>query len=233
MVKRALDIVNIEKIATTNDVLDKLQWLDSRLGDLGLGSFQLFNTAYCIVTRRILDAISDGSLKDSNLIDTFVVIFAGYYFKALNNIVAGELKNNSPWAAMGEYAKITSPPVFLSLLLGANAHINYDLPQALKELMQDKMDGEELKELAVLNKILMESGKEIVGSFEEKNRLYDFMKRRLRWMYYRPAMYTILYWRIIAWQNYKHYRYDEKALSRITNHSSKIARRLVRLARIL
>ncbi|MEO5948787.1 MAG: DUF5995 family protein [Candidatus Saccharimonas sp.] len=233
MVKNSTGLIQIAHIASAPDVLNELQRLDRELVTRGLKQFSLFNHAYVIVTMRIADAMRADYFKEPSLIEPFIVIFVRYYFEALNDVVNDTLNPSSPWLKMNEYAKIHSAPVFMSLLIGANAHINHDLPIALKEFVDTRGDDHSLTDLAKLSKILMRSGIEITDSFDEPNKFYDFLKRRLRFTYYRPAMYTILAWRLVAWRNYRRLQSSEAAISHISRRSLKIAKRLLHIARIL
>jgi hypothetical protein len=220
-------------IATTVDVLNELQHLDAVLLERGMSQFTIFNHAYYIVTEEILEAMNAGYFENPRRVDVFIVLFAQYYFDALNDAAAHTLLSSSPWLRMDEYAKISRAPVFLSLLLGANAHINYDLPQALKLFVDQDGDGRSLNDLTKISKILMRSGKMITRSFDEPNTHYDFFKRRLRPLYYRPAMYTILYWRLTAWKEYGRLETMSDAPTHISRRSLRIAARLLFIARRL
>ena len=233
MMKNTSRIARSTHSMTTSDVLSELLRLNTVLGSQTLPHFALFNHSYAIVTKRILRAMEEGYFKEPQLIDAFVVTFVGYYFDALNETSHGTLRSTSPWSKMNEYSCIASAPLFLSLLIGANAHINHDLPIALKEFVNKNSDDHSLTDLAKISKILMQSGIEITDSFDEPHKFYDVLKRRFRFMYYRPAMYTILCWRIVAWRNYRRLRRSDQAMSHISQRSHKIANRLLRIARIL
>ncbi len=233
MANASLHTVDVKNIISASTALDELRQLNERLEGLGLEQFQLFNSAYCIVTEHIHRAMEEDYFKDPSFIDEFIVTFVGYYMTALNDITSGKLDKSSPWFAMNEYSKITSAPVFLSLLMGASAHINHDLPHALHELTRKRKSEPPLDDIVKINKLLMKSGLDIARSFDETNTFYDFLKRHFQFAYYRPAMYTILYWRVIAWRNYRRLLGGDAAKSRISKRSQKIAKRLLAASRIL
>jgi len=212
--------IDTKKITTIKDVLDELEQLDTQLSTLGLSHFKLFNSAYHVVTSFIQQAIDTGDFKNPVFIEQFIVTFANYYFKAVTGTVNKYPNVSLPWAKMNEYARHKSSPEFISLLLGANAHINNDLPQALKTLLENADTEVFFRDIAKIDKLLMKSGKEIIGLFEEPDTLLDFLKRRFQFMYYRPAMYTILYWRVMAWRSYRNFKKDRAYLSRITGRSN-------------
>jgi len=215
------------------DVISCLERLDKLLVAADLGQFVLFNKAYLIVTRSIQQAIREDYFKNPAFIEKFIVNFASYYFQAVNLTVSDDVSLSLPWAKLNEYATQKSAPVFISLLLGANAHINNDLPQVLVKLLGEEKGEGLLKDLVKIDKLLMKSGRQIIGVFDEKNSFLDFLKRRLQFTYYRPAMYTILYWRIRAWQSYRLLKRNEHAMPSVTRKTIGTANRLLKIAKIL
>ncbi len=225
-------LVNIHSIANIEDVITTLQQLDNKLVELGLHQFMLFNQSYQIVTHLIQQRVNDDYFKNPIFIEKFIVNFASYYFKAVNNAMDGN-ELSPPWSKLNDYAKIKSAPVFISLMLGANVHINNDLPRVLKEMMQDESMRNLFSDILKIDRILMKSGRQIIDLFEENNKFLDFLKRRLIFTYYRPAMYTILHWRVQAWRHYGMLKRDDRVSASITKRSLKIANRLLFIARFL
>jgi hypothetical protein len=176
--------------------------------------------------------MKDGYSKNPKFIERFIVSFADYYFCVINSANSGD-ELSPPWAKLNDYAKIKSAPVFISLMLGANAHINNDLPQVLNKMMQNKNTSNLLGDLVKIDRILIKSGRQIIDLFDEKSKFLNFLKRRLIFTYYRPAMYTILYWRIRAWRNYEMLKKNSSAMPPITKRSVIISNRLLRFAKIL
>ncbi len=233
MTSRKLDFIDIRKITAIDDVLSNLRQLDSRLSELGLDQFKLFNKAYQVVTRSIQQAIKENYFNNPEFIEKFIVSFAGCYFKVTNDIVNKNHNVPMPWSKLNEYATNKSLPVFISLMLGANAHISYDLPQVLKKLMQKESTEELLKDVFKIDRLLMKSGREIIGLFEESNKILNFLKCRFQFMYYRPVMYKILGWRISAWKSYRKLKKDHTSVANIETRSTRIANRLLRLSAVL
>jgi len=233
MVRQQPSLINVEGITSVNDVIHVFEQLNHQLTDLQLEQYFLFNKSYLVVTTHMQQAIQENRFNNPLFIEKFIISFAAYYFKAINGS-AGKVPDLSlPWQKLNDYAALRSAPVFISLMLGANAHINYDLPQALTKLMQEDKPEKLRSDLSIMNTLLMKSGREIIGLFEEKNALLDFLKRRFQFMYYRPAMYTILYWRIKAWRGYNMLAKDQGAMIRISTKSTKTANRLLVIARVL
>ena len=63
------------------------------------------------------------------------VAFAGLYLDALDAHLSGTSRPSRPWRLAFDAAPDLPP--LLNVLLGVNAHINYDLPQALLAVITD------------------------------------------------------------------------------------------------
>jgi hypothetical protein len=233
MTIRQASLVDTSQITTMKDVEDTLLDLDGRLAAEHLTQFLLFNRAYRIVTHLIQQGIQERHFDNPVFIEKFIVQFAGYYFAAVNDTTRSSPALSAPWSKLNEYAKNPSAPIFISLMLSANAHINNDLPQVLRTMMKDEDVEGMLKDIIKLDHLLMKSGKQIIVAFDERNTFLNTLKNRLQFTYYRPAMYTILYWRVKAWTNFKALKDDAAVMPSITNRSIKIANRLLGLSSIL
>ncbi len=89
-----------------------------------------FHSTYLRTTRAVAAAIGDGAFRDPAWVERWDVAFAGLYVAAFDQYErAGTAPG--PWqTAFDEAASGTLPPL-RHTLLGMNAHINFDLPQAL------------------------------------------------------------------------------------------------------
>jgi hypothetical protein len=220
-------------ITTIQNVIDSLEHLSEQLKTEDMGQFLLFNNAYLIVTHEIQAGILEDYFDNPEFIEEFIVQFARYFFVAINNTSSESSDLSTPWAKLTTYAAIPRAPIFISLMLGANAHINNDLPQVLEKMMPGDDPKAMLEDIVKLDHILMKSGKQIIGIFEENSPFLNFLKNHLRFTYYRPAMYTILYWRVRAWRSYERLKDDAGAMPSITARSVKIANRILTVARII
>jgi hypothetical protein len=94
-----------------------------------------FHATYLRTTVAVAQEISRGGFADAAWVERWDVEFAGLYLDALDQDMAGRPPSR-PWAiAFGAPAGL--PPVG-HVLLGMNAHINYDLPQALVAVISDE-----------------------------------------------------------------------------------------------
>src|SRR6266536_3013515 len=102
-----------------------------------------FHATYLRTTRAVADALRAGAFLDANWVERWDVAFAGLYLDALDADRRGDPVPR-PWAvAFAAAAGPRSLPALQHVLLGMNAHINYDLPQALLAVISD----DELREL--------------------------------------------------------------------------------------
>jgi hypothetical protein len=87
-----------------------------------------FLSTYRRTTVAVGEQVAQGRFEDPDWVDRWDVAFADLYVTALETRVAGG-RPSRPWrVAFGAPADL--PPLRV-LLLGINAHINYDLPQSL------------------------------------------------------------------------------------------------------
>jgi hypothetical protein len=92
---------------------------------------RFFHATYLRTTRAVRDALRDGLFSDPQWVERWDVAFADLYLDALAADTAGGAVSK-PWAVAFRAAREhTSAPALRHVLLGMNAHINYDLPQAL------------------------------------------------------------------------------------------------------
>lgn len=224
--------INIAAVKSFNNVLAEIKLLDTNLKLSNMMQFKLFNDSYRVVTGHIQHAAKNKHFDNPKFIEKFTVTFATYYFKAVNETLTSSKNLTTSWATLNKL-NIKSSPKFISLLMGANAHINNDLPQVLIRLMEKESTNDLLNDVVKIDKLLMLSGKEIIGLFDEPNNKLNFLKRNVKFIYYRPIMYMILYWRVIAWRNYRKIKKNNATLTRVDKRSNKIANRFLRIAKLL
>ncbi len=92
---------------------------------------RFFHATYLRTTRAVRDALRAGLFGDPEWVERWDVAFADLYLDALAADTAGGAVSK-PWAVAFRAAREQpSAPALRHVLLGMNAHINYDLPQAL------------------------------------------------------------------------------------------------------
>ena len=117
---------------------EDLTWLTGR-GD----ARRYFHATYLRTTQAVGDEIARGGFADPDWVRRWDLAFAAYYLDALDADRRGD-PVSGPWRVAFDAAR--DRPDLLPLrhvLFGLNAHINYDLPQALLDVIAaaDFADG--------------------------------------------------------------------------------------------
>src|SRR5262245_3398488 len=94
-----------------------------------------FLGTYQRTTIAVGKAIRDGIFEDGPWVEAWDVVFADFYLAALDADLAGG-RVPRPWRLAFDAPASLNP--LQHVLLGINAHINYDLPQALLAVISDE-----------------------------------------------------------------------------------------------
>jgi hypothetical protein len=90
-----------------------------------------FHATYLRTTRAVAAEIAGGGFRDNPWVERWDLVFADLYLDALAADLAGE-PVPMPWRVAFDAARDHADlPPLRHVLLGMNAHINFDLPQAL------------------------------------------------------------------------------------------------------
>jgi len=124
-----------------DDVIERMTALAEELRRDGDGRLA-FHATYLRTTQAVAEALRDGAFADPEWVDRWDVAFAQLYLDALDSARRGD-PVPEPWAvAFGAAAAQPGLPAVRHVLLGMNAHINYDLPQALLAVISDPEFGD-------------------------------------------------------------------------------------------
>lgn len=93
---------------------------------------------YTTMSRNMYGAIEEKCFSDPLWVSTLLVRFSDYYFDALDLYQSNRPKAPSVWRQAHDAANNPETNVLQNLLLGVNAHINYDLPLALYDCMEQE-----------------------------------------------------------------------------------------------
>jgi hypothetical protein len=105
---------------------------------------QHFHGAYVRSTRTVMADAEAGNFIDAEWADRWAVAFAQLYMDAFDAWERGG-DPSGPWRVAFEASRDPNIPPLRHALLGINAHINYDLPQALLAVITDaEFDDEEI-----------------------------------------------------------------------------------------
>jgi len=95
-----------------------------------------FLQTYRRTTDAVGAAVRDGTFDDPEWVQRWDVAFAGLYLAALDADLSGSGGVPRPWRLA--FDAPTALPPLRHVLLGINAHVNYDLPQALLTVIPDE-----------------------------------------------------------------------------------------------
>lgn len=119
-----------EKLTVTHRMDDLLgrwqQQQDRRASFLG---------CYSLMTKNMLKAIDDGRFIDKQWVGQLLQLFADYYFSALDKYESSKAEAPPVWRFVHDQTCGCSLNVLQDLLLGINAHINYDLVFTLADML--------------------------------------------------------------------------------------------------
>jgi hypothetical protein len=100
---------------------------------------QHFHATYQRTTVAVAGELQRGGFTDAEWVERWDVAFADLYLDALQAALAGR-RPARPWD-IAFHAPAGLPPL-RHVLLGMNAHVNYDLPQALLAVITDEQFGD-------------------------------------------------------------------------------------------
>lgn len=95
----------------------------------------VFLGCYELMTQNVLAALAAGDFHDPAWVRRLLVHFADYYFTALDAYEADAASTPAVWACAYQAAARRGAPAVQQLVLGVNAHINYDLIFATADLL--------------------------------------------------------------------------------------------------
>lgn len=95
----------------------------------------IFLGCYRLMTRNMLDAIDAGRFHDNEWVNRLLHRFAEYYFTALTRYDQADTDTPPVWKLAHDATRHEKVLTFQHLLLGVNAHINYDLVFSLVDLL--------------------------------------------------------------------------------------------------
>lgn len=115
--------------------------ITSRMGEL-LAAWEaaddnrrIFLDCYSRMTRNMLAAVGDERFEDASWVNGLLRHFADYYFNALSYLESEVDKAPHVWLHAERAASNPGTSSLQNLLLGVNAHINYDLVFALVDVL--------------------------------------------------------------------------------------------------
>ncbi len=103
-----------------------------------------FHDTYLRTTIAVSEALGAGVFVDADWVERWDEVFARFYLDALDDHLAARIPPG-PWEIALSVGRQPRVPPLRMVLLGMNAHINFDLPQALVQVItDDEFDDEEV-----------------------------------------------------------------------------------------
>jgi hypothetical protein len=96
----------------------------------------IFLGCYRLMTNNMLDAIEAGRFHDGVWVSHLLERFANYYFAALDRFEQDEPNAPPVWKLAFDASRDEDVMTLQHLLLGVNAHINFDLIFSIYDLLQ-------------------------------------------------------------------------------------------------
>jgi hypothetical protein len=168
----------------------------------------IFLRCYSMMSANMLQALEDQRFQNSDWVSVLLHRFADYYFDALACFDCGEAVP-AVWQHVHQLSTRKKLHVLQHLLLGVNAHINYDLVLTLNDVLEQ--DWKELSEKerqsryqdhVMVNTIIAETidavQDEVVEQYSPRMDLIDRIMGRLD---ERLLVGLISRWRESVWEN--------------------------------
>jgi hypothetical protein len=95
-----------------------------------------FLRCYVLMTGNTLRAIDEGQFHDPQWVSQLLHLFADYYFLSLDAYEHNDTRTPTVWRLAFDAAAQQQTHVLQNLLLGINAHINYDLVLTLVDMLE-------------------------------------------------------------------------------------------------
>jgi hypothetical protein len=125
---------------TDADVIARMQEIIRRWEDTA-DRRAVFLTCYMMMTQNMQTAVVQGEFADCTWVDRLLRHFADYYFVALDAYQLDRSSAPKVWQLAHDAALEGHEAALQQLLLGVNAHINYDLVLALADMLDPEWEG--------------------------------------------------------------------------------------------
>ncbi len=123
--------------ANTPSVIDRMQLMVDQW-DSENDRRVIFLSCYQMMTANMLQAVADQEFEDPVWVTKLLHDFADYYFTALDAYNSGQPHTPAIWKMTFEAAQRPRTHVLQHLVLGVNAHINYDLVFVIYDILHEE-----------------------------------------------------------------------------------------------
>ncbi len=101
----------------------------------------IFLSCYRMMTQNIIAATAAGEFEDPAWVTSLMEHFAGYYFTAVDEYETDPKRPPTAWQIAFSTSNNPKAHVLQHLVLGVNAHINYDLVLALTGILSPEWEN--------------------------------------------------------------------------------------------
>lgn len=122
-------------MSVPSDTLEQMQSLIARWR-LAQDPRATFLRCYHMMTTNVVAAVEGGQFHDPPWVAHLLHHFATYYFAALDKYEQAKVDTPAVWLDAFERTSRAGHSSLQNLMLGVNAHINYDLVLALVDMLQ-------------------------------------------------------------------------------------------------
>jgi hypothetical protein len=140
------------------------------LRDIALGcddAAGYFPAMYARVTGQIASSIDNGTFDDGERMDNFATEFASRYTAAFRMTIPRPGCWQASWDVAGDEGLL----IVQHLLLGINAHVNFDLPQAVVAIARDTGDLESVRtDFDAVNEVLAATSVGVLRDLDRTSR---------------------------------------------------------------
>jgi hypothetical protein len=116
-------------VSSIEEAIDRMQAIAASLPEAD--GLACFNRVYLDVTRQVQARTTQGFFSDQAFLSRLDVVFANFYFDAVDAAVDQPDNPPAAWAPLVETRRDSRIFPIQFALAGMNAHINHDLPLAL------------------------------------------------------------------------------------------------------
>lgn len=143
-----------DPFGTVEEAEDTLRSADELLRARG-DRRSAFLTVYAEMTAHVGSGIESGVFEDPDWVRTYLVAFANRYRRALVAYETGDLAAvPEPWAIAFRASTRGATILIQDVLLGVNAHINYDLAYTLRDVSIDPKRRAKRRDHDRINRVL-------------------------------------------------------------------------------
>jgi hypothetical protein len=169
----------------------------------------IFLDCYARMTHNMLVAVQDQQFEDNRWVSHLLQRFADYYFNALEAFEHGPDASPAVWRIAFDAIQQPRTHALQHLILGVNAHINYDLVFTLCELLEPEWSALDANQRLVryrdhchVNQIIYQTidsvQDEVIERYDPRMGMVDLLMGRMdEWLTSR----LISHWREQVWQN--------------------------------